>query len=128
MIEYGERKGDIWQIFFYTKKKVQVSDKDKQNFMDSQTREMNNTFDPPPGLSPDAYSNLFLNHFMKARQSSQEMIEKNSEVKIRNGSQFQVGNQECLDDLLKIETSPDFHSWENPTLVDYFRKISESNL
>jgi hypothetical protein len=125
---YGENSGDIWSIAYYLKKKVEIPDDEKQKLLDSQTRELGNTFDPPPGLSSNEYSNLFLNHFLKARSQSREIIEKSGETRVRIREDFQIGNQECLDELLRIETLPNFEAWENPHLVDFFRQTSEENL
>jgi hypothetical protein len=125
---YGENKGDIWSIAYYLKRKIEIPEEDQQRFLDSQTRELGNTFEPPPGLSSQEYSNLFLNHFLKARSQSRELIDKNSETRIRVREDFQVGNQECLDELLRIQMLPNFESWENPHLVDFFRQVSEDNL
>ena len=128
MFEFGENKGDIWQIFYYAKRKLEFSENMKQNFIDSQTREMGRGFDPPPGLSPEEYSSLFMNHFLKSREKSRDMLNTQSEVRERYSENFQVGNLECIDQIRKIESSQDFHSWENPSLVSYFKMISETYL
>lgn len=124
MIEFGENKGDMWSISYFTVEKREISDEESQRFLDLSTREMSQTFNPPPGLSPDDYANLFLQHFLKSRESSREILKTNSVSKIRNTEIFQVGNEECLKHLSKIESSPDFHSWENPDFVLFFRNLS----
>lgn len=120
-------KGDIWEIFYYTVKKVEISDEDRQKFIDRQTREFGNVFNPPSGLTSDQYSALFLNHFMKSRNESRDLIES-SEIKIRHRSLFQVGNLECFNDVIKIESSPDFDRWENPSIVLWFKELSSNYL
>ena len=125
MIDYPEHKGAIWELCYYTAEKANIPDAEKQRFLDRQTNEMNGMFDPPPGLSPTEYSNLFMNHFLKSREKSRDLIDKNSTVKVRVSEMFQIGNRECLDQISRIESSSNFHSWENPSLVDSFKYLSK---
>lgn len=125
-MEYGENNGDVWEIFYYTRKKVTISDEEEQKLLDSQTRELNSTFSPPSGLSAGDYSSMFLEHFMKARRDAKNIVQSSTEMRIRNRELFQLGNRECVDSLQKIESSHDFDSWENPSIVDYFRQLSSS--
>jgi hypothetical protein len=127
-MEFGDNKGDVWEIFYYNSKRIEIPESEKQKFIDDQTRELGNTFNPPPGLSPADYSNLFLNHFLKTRNESRELLDKSTENRIRLGGYFQVGNKECLDDLRKIESNSNFQGWENPDIVSFFRTISEMHL
>jgi hypothetical protein len=126
MSDFAE--GSIWEIFFYTKERINYSQKFVEQYMDNQTREMTATFDPPPGLNPTEYSSLFLQHFMKSREKSKEELEKISEKKHRYKVLVQVGNKECVEDLEKTMNSQDFHSWENPSVVDSFFQISRKYL
>jgi len=124
-MNYGENKGEIWMIGYYTKVPLEMPEEEKQKFLDRQTNEFSSSFDPPPGLSPDEYSQLFLNHYMKSRKESRDLIDKNSEVKISYSEVFQLGNLECFDHLSRIENLREFHSWQNPGLVEHFRVLSK---
>ena len=120
--ELDDTIGSIWQIFYYMKKKINVDDAKKQDFIDHQTREMTSTFSPPSGLSSDEYSSLFMNHFLKARDESRKLLDDSSILKVRYSSMFQVGNKECLDYMAKLESDDNFAGWENPSIVEYFKK------
>jgi hypothetical protein len=119
--DFNEEPGSIWQIFYTTKRPVNIDPRVEQNFLDSQTRENVSTFNPPPGLTPDEYSQLFLNHFLKSREKTREIIDANNFRIVRYSTLVQVGNPECYKDLNSIENSPDFHVWENPIMVEFFR-------
>jgi hypothetical protein len=119
-------KGAIWEIFFYVKEKIIISAKFQEAFIDDQTREQVNMFDPPPGLSHSEYSALFVNHFMKSRTKSQEELEKSSYQKFRYRTLVQVGNLECVEDITNTENNENFDSWENPYIVQSFLDISKS--
>lgn len=129
MNDYGLERGSIWEVFYFTKAEVLLDPQTEQLMIDRQTREISsNTFDPPPGLSPAEYSSLFMNHFMKSREKSREIISKGNERTIRYKILVQVGNDECMKDLANTEKLPDFKSWENPSVVEYFRTISNEYL
>ncbi len=119
--DFNEEPGSIWQIFYTTRTPVVLDPKVEQGFLDSQTRENMSAFNPPPGLTPDDYSQLFLNHFLKSRQKTREIIDANNFRVVRYSTLVQVGNPECYRDLENIETSPNFHEWENPIMVDFFK-------
>ena len=125
MIGFGEQKGDLWQIHYFMKTEIDIPDHAKNKFLDEKTRMIGSTFDAPSGLSPSDYESLFLKHFRKSRQEFYEKVDEFSIVKHKYSELFQVGNLECLDELQKIESDSNFHSWENPSMVEYFRKISE---
>lgn len=121
-------EGSIWEIFFYVKEKIEISAKFQEAFVNDQTREHVNMFDPPPGLSPADYSALFVSHFMKSRTKSQEELEKSSYQKFRYRTLVQIGNRECVDDIIKTRDSENFDSWENPYIVQSFLDISKEFL
>lgn len=123
MEEFSIEYGAIWAIVYYTV--IELPHKEKENFIDIQSREMSNTFDPPPGLSPEDYSVLFYNHYIKSRNSSKEILDKNVS-RIRNIENFQIGNKECLKSLEDIKNSSNFHSWENAEIVNMFINTSNS--
>lgn len=119
--DFNEEPGSFWQIFYTVRIPINADPTTEQKFLDSQTREQMNTFSPPPGLTPDEYSQLFLNHFLKSREKTREIIDSNNFRVIRYSTLAQVGNFECYRDLENIEKSEGFHSWENPTMIDFFR-------
>ena len=129
MNDYNESKGSIWEVFYLTKSELQLDPTAEQNILDYQTREISaSTFEPPPNLSPAEYSQLFMNHFLKSREKSREIISKNKERTTRYKMLVQVGNEECIRDLLNVEQLIDFKGWENPPIVSYFRQISKDYL
>ena len=119
--DFNEEPGSFWQIFYTVRIPLKVDPNTEQRFLDSQTREQMNTFNPPPGLTPDEYSQLFLNHFLKSREKTREIIDTNNFKVIRYSMLVQVGNFECYRDLENTEKSEGFHAWENPTMIDFFR-------
>jgi hypothetical protein len=121
-------EGSIWEIFFYVKEKIEISSKFQEAFLNDQTREQVNMFDPPPGLSPSDYSALFVSHFMKSRTKSHEELEKSSYRKFRYRTLVQIGNRECVDDIIKTRDSENFDSWENPYIIQSFLDISKEFL
>jgi hypothetical protein len=122
--DYQLENGSIWEFFYYEKKNIPVD----EVAIDHQTRSVvQDTFNPPPGLSPAEYSQLFLNHFLKTRERSREIAE-NDHTLVRYKILSQLGNRECLDELLKIESHENFHRWENPNDIEYFRNLSKSYL
>jgi hypothetical protein len=122
--EYQLENGSIWEFFYYEKLVTPVD----EITVDQQTRSVvQDTFNPPAGLSPAEYSQLFLNHFLKTREKSREVAEKDHKL-TRYKILSQLGNRECLDELLKIESQDNFHEWENPNNVEYFRNLSKTYL
>jgi hypothetical protein len=122
--EFETYNGSIWEIFYYEKSPIANPD----YLVDEQTRNIvQDTFNPPLGLSPAEYSILFTNHFLKTREKSREFIDKNSKVS-RFKILSQIGNRECLSELENIESSENFDSWENPSLVNYFKEITKQYL
>jgi hypothetical protein len=119
--DFNEEPGSIWQIFYTVRIPIKSDSSKEQAFLDSQTREQMNAFNPPPGLTPDEYSQLFLNFFLKSREKTREIIDSSNFRVIRYSTLVQVGNPECYKDLNDIEKSQHFHSWENPTMIDFFR-------
>ncbi len=97
----------------------------ENNMIDSQAKEMIHTFSPPSGLSPEEYSQLFLQHYSKSRNFSENLIKGNIAVTIESLT-VQVGNQECLDEIFNIQNSKNFIEWENQHFVDYFVFISKN--
>ena len=129
MTSYDLDRGSRWEVYYLTATNVKLDPQVEDNLVDMQTREISsNTFDPPPGLSPGEYSQLFMTHFMKSRQKSREIITKGNERIIRYKVLVQVGNPECLADLANTEKMSDFKQWENPSMIDYFRQISNEYL
>jgi hypothetical protein len=128
MNDFEIEKGAIWQIFYYESMPVDVPENEQQAFLDNYSRETGGMFNPPPGLSPGEYSEMFVSHFLKTRKAARELIEKGSEKLIRVRDSFQVGDAESISELSKIQNDPKFHSWENPSIVEYFRNISNMHL
>jgi len=114
---------EIYTLFYFINRDSRLSDIEKDNLVDKQVRERGNTFDAPPGLSVEEYSTLFMNQFLKDRQSSRDQF-NNFIIKVRVAEKFQAGNMECMNRIKQLESSKDFDSWENPGLVDYFKQIS----
>lgn len=121
---FGLEPGSMGNLYYYEFEEIAIDPKDEQRFMDSQTNEFSNTFDPPPGLSPDEYSTLFAAHFMKSRQQSRNVIEQNKRQLVRKSTMFQHGNPECRAEIDQIEKNPKFEKWENPTFIDTIRRFS----
>lgn len=116
---------EIHTIYYYVVRDSRLSDLEQDQIVDKQTREMGSTFNPPPGLSPSEYSSLFVNQFMKNRSDARDQF-NNFKIKTRMAETFQVGNQECIDMVAKIEKSPDFDSWENPGYLNYLIELSKN--
>jgi hypothetical protein len=128
MNDFQLDKGSIWEIYYMEEKRDEVDHNLLDQIVDSNTRGiLQDTFNPPPGLTPAEYSLLFTQHFMKTREKSREIIENDKNL-VRVRVLSQVGNIECLDELQKIEASLDFQRWENPSIVEFFREISKSQL
>lgn len=122
-------KGSIWEIFYFTSERLEMDPNLEQSIIDNQTREViQDTFNPPPGLSPAEYSQLFVQHFMKTRTKSREVLDENKNRLVRYKILSQVGNAECLMEIQHISTSPNFHSWENPSMVDFFQTLTKQYL
>lgn len=128
MTNYDLDRGSIWEVFYFTKSEIQLDSQTEQLMVDRQSRELSSTFDPPTGLSPAEYSQLFMTHFMKSREKSREIINKGKERLVRYKIHIQVGNKECMDDLAKIESQPDFKEWENSAGIEFFKQLSQEYL
>lgn len=123
--EYQLDKGSIWEFFYFTKELQKIDPSHEQYLVDTQTREiLQDNFNPPPGLSPAEYSQLFMQHFLKTREKSKEIVDENNQKISRYRILSQLGNRECLDEIIRIESASDFHSWENSSLLDYFKELS----
>jgi hypothetical protein len=129
LTDYQLDKGAIWEFFYFTKELQKIDPSHEQYLVDEQTREiLQDNFNPPPGLSPAEYSQLFMQHFLKTREKSKEIVDENNQKISRYRILSQLGNRECLDELVRIESSLDFHSWENSSLIDYFKQLSNEFL
>ena len=129
LTDYQLDKGAIWEFFYFTKELQKIDPSHEQYLVDQQTREiLQDNFNPPPGLSPAEYSQLFMQHFLKTREKSKEIVDENNQKISRYRILSQLGNRECLDELVRIESSLDFHSWENSSLLDYFKQLSNEFL
>lgn len=129
LTDYQLDKGAIWEFFYFTKELQKIDPSHEQYLVDEQTREiLQDNFNPPPGLSPAEYSQLFMQHFLKTREKSKEIVDENNQKISRYRILSQLGNRECLDELVRIESSLDFHSWENSSLLDYFKQLSNEFL
>ena len=116
--------GALWSISYMATQRIDIPDEHRQKFLDRQSRELTGLFDPPPGLNPAEYSALFVSHFMKSRQESREIIDKASEQLQHYSTIVQVGNKECVDELNKIESAPEFKGWGNDRFwVEEFRRL-----
>jgi len=123
--EYQLDKGSIWEFFYFTKELQKIDPSHEQYLVDAQTREiLQDNFNPPHGLSPAEYSQLFMQHFLKTREKSKEIVDENNQKISRYRILSQLGNRECLDEIMRIESASDFHSWENSSLLDYFKELS----
>jgi hypothetical protein len=120
-------KGSIWEFFYFTQAVNNIDPQLEQRMLDDQTREItSNMFNPPPGLTPDDYSQLFMNHFLESRNKSREIINKSNLHTVRNRVLLQVGNEECMRDIDNIEKLESFIKWENESLIAFFKQISQS--
>ena len=129
LTDYQLDKGAIWEFFYFTKELQKIDPSHEQYLVDEQTREiLQDNFNPPPGLSPAEYSQLFMQHFLKTREKSKEIVDENNQKISRYRILSQLGNRECLDEIVRIESSLDFHSWENSSLLDYFKQLSNEFL
>ena len=117
-------KNSIIEIVYYTKKFIEVDNSTKEKFVDKQSRVNMSMFSPPPGLSSHEYSGMFVNHFFKSRKDANDHLEKTIDsIETKNIEMFQIGNQECIDYLRKIENSTDFKRWENPNLIEFIKHL-----
>lgn len=128
MIDFDFNKGAIWEIFYFAKTSDLNADAEN-TLVDNQTRNiLQDTFDPPPNLASSDYSYLFVEHFIKTREKSREVVKKNFANKTRTRVLSQVGNVECLKELDEIEKLSIFDSWENQSIVDFFKQVSKQYL
>jgi len=66
--------------------------------------------------------------FMSARKKAKEMLEDSELSTIIKKTQLQIGNQECLDFVLKISDHPNFKGWVNEPLITAFIAETKSIL
>lgn len=116
---------DFFNLNYFTIQKISVPEQERQKFLDEQTREFSSGFNPPSGLNPLEYQNLFLEHFKNSRNKSKEILDKKTEQLTLNREVFQLKNDECMNRIISIESQENFHSWENQGLVDYFKLLSD---
>jgi hypothetical protein len=129
MNDFQLDRGSIWEIVYIVDCPTVIDPLEEENMVDRQTRAISqDTFSPPPGLTPDEYSLMFMNHFMKTRTKSREIVNEMNKRAIRYSTLAQLGNQECLNDIYTIQSSEGFIRWENKNLVDYFVSLSKEYL
>jgi hypothetical protein len=129
MNDFQIEKGAIWEIYYFTSTVIEMDSNLEQTIIDNETRGVvQDTFNPPAGLTPTEYSQLFIQHFMKTRTKTREIIDENKKKLVRYRILSQVGNLECLQELEKVGKLHDFHSWENPTIVDFFKTLTKKYL
>jgi hypothetical protein len=127
--DFQLENGSIWEIYYFTSELRVMDPNLEQSIIDNQTREViQDTFNPPPGLSPAEYSQLFVSHFMKTRTKSREILDENKKKLVRFRILSQVGNLECLNEIENVKSLPNFHSWENPSMVDFFQTLTKQYL
>ena len=127
--DFQLENGSIWEIYYFTSELRVMDPNLEQSIIDNQTREVvQDTFNPPPGLSPAEYSQLFVSHFMKTRTKSREVLDENKKKLVRYKILSQVGNLECLNEIENVKSLHNFHSWENPSMVDFFQTLTKQYL
>lgn len=125
MNDYTLDKGSIWEICYFLKENVDIDPLTNQVMIDNTSRSiLQDTFNPPPDLSPAEYSTLFMNHFMKTRQKTREIVDDLNQKITRYSVLVQIGNMECYEDLNKTYNNENFHSWENENMVKLFMDLT----
>ena len=129
MNDYELENGAIWELFYFTKEDIVLDSSTEQTLIDQNSRQiLQDSFDPPIGLSPGEYSLLFMQHFMKTRERSREIVGENNKKQTRWRIFSQVGNRECLQDIYDTESLLNFDSWENPSMIEFFKNLSSQYL
>jgi hypothetical protein len=129
MNDFQIEKGAIWEICYFTSDVMELDPDLEQTIIDNETRGViQDTFDPSPGLTPSEYSQLFVQHFMKTRTKTREIVDENKKRLVRYRILSQVGNFECLQELENVGKLHNFHSWENPSIVDFFKTLTKQYL
>lgn len=113
--------GSIGEIHGF--RKIKISEQEKQHLLDSNTRERMSGFNPPSGLSPSEYSNMFVSEFLKARNETNK-----DQPVVPFSVSVQVGNSESLSELHIIENNELFSHWQDSDLVLRFKEISKKYL
>jgi hypothetical protein len=94
--------------------------KQQEGFIDSYTSEAMHAlvqqaiFNPGSTFDPSV-------EFMKARDAGRKLMEDSGFTTIEKSIEIQVGNKECLDYLIKLENSPEFKGWVNPSFIQAFK-------
>jgi len=129
MNDFQIERGAIWEICYFTSDTIEIDSNLEQTIIDNETRGIiQDTFDPPSGLTPAEYSQLFVQHFMKTRTKTREIVDENKKRLIRYKILSQIGNFECLQEIEKIQKLHNFHSWENASIVDFFKTLTKKYL
>ena len=123
---YSFEPYSIGIVNYFRNCQKRISEEEEQSLLDNNTREYSNTFRPPPGLNPNEYSALFTEHYSKSRMKSREIIENSGITQEKVELTIQVGNSECLEEILSISRSPNFIKWENPGFMEYFIAVSKN--
>jgi hypothetical protein len=127
--DFQIEKGAIWELYYFTSDTIEIDSNLEQTIIDNETRGIvQDTFNPPSGLTPVEYSQLFVQHFMKTRSKTREIVDKNKKRLVRYRILSQLGNLECLEEIERIERLYNFHSWEDFSVVNFFKSYTQKYL
>lgn len=101
----------------------QMTNQEEQDFIDNYTREAMNVLMTKASYSYENIQHPYVAHFA-ARQDARRILDSmGPSIELRQ-TDLQVGNQECVTYVLKLQRDINFKGWTNPGLIQLFLKVS----
>lgn len=114
----------IGNVQYKWKSENAISEKQKQSYIDGYTSEVMHAFVQKSMYDP-ANCGDPTTEFMKAREQGRKLADKSGMNEIIKTTELQVGNEECLRFIKKIEANPNFKGWTDENFIKAF--IVETN-
>lgn len=120
---YAMIPGAIGTVSYKWNGGSQMTNHEEQEFIDNYSREAMHVLLNKAKYSYEEIQHPYLVHF-QSRQDARNILDKmGPSIELKN-LEIQIGNQECLSEIIKIETNKDFNGWVNTELIQIY--ISES--
>lgn len=116
-----------WVNYRWNGKGNAMTAQEEQDFIDNYTREAMHVL-----VNKARYSNENILPpditFFNARQAARDILNRMGPAIEMRKTDLQVGNQECLSYVYKLQTQPEFRGWVNPGLINLYCKVTSELL
>ena len=98
---------------------ARMTNQEEQEFIDNYSREAMHVLLNKAKYGYEEIQHPYLVHF-QSRQDARNILDRmGPSIELKN-IEIQVGNQECINEIEKIQTNKDFKGWVNSELIQIY--------